>query len=70
MAFPEKGGGILKMKVSYTIYAKPQPKPLVGDEHYPDGCVGLHIGPTPSITLTELKQLISDLQLIAEKMEG
>jgi hypothetical protein len=54
--------------VSYTIYAKVQPKPLVGDEHYPNGCVGIQIGPTPSLTLTELNQLISDLQKIAEEM--
>lgn len=56
------------MRISYTVYAKRQPKPLVGDEHYPDGCVGITFPPTPSLTRTELVEMIAQLQSIANEM--
>jgi hypothetical protein len=53
-----------------TIYSKREPEPLGIDKSWPDGCVGISFGHLPSLTLTELKQIISDLQDLADKMEG
>lgn len=57
------------MQISYTIYAKQQPLPLVGDEHYPDGYVGITFPATPSLTYSELHGLIDQLQSIAREMQ-
>lgn len=57
------------MHISYTVYTKQQPLPLVGDEHYPDGCVGITFPHCPSITYSEVQSLIAQLQAIAAEMQ-
>lgn len=54
---------------TYTIYAKVQPRPLVGDEHFPDGSVGITFQPTPNVSHANLLKLISDLQQVADEMK-
>lgn len=52
-----------------TIYAKQQPLPLVGDEHYPDGGVGITFKPTPILSFTELDSIITHLSELRDSMK-
>ncbi len=45
-----------------TVYAK------VGDRNYIDGCVGIAFKPTPSVTATEIKILIDELEQLHKTM--
>lgn len=54
--------------ITYTIYAKQAALPIIGDEHYPDGCVGMTFPNTPSATRTDVLDLIEQLTKIADKM--
>lgn len=53
----------------YTVYAKQAPLPHIGDEHYPDGGVGITFKPTPNLTVSECYQIAKDLIAVAESMK-
>lgn len=55
-----------------TVYAKQQPLPLVGDEHYPDGCAGITFSnrsPFACMSYRDVMELIEDLSTVAEAMK-
>lgn len=62
------------MRLKYmdaTVYAKQQPLPLIGDEHYKDGCVGITLtarATMGSLTYSDVVGMIEDLQNIATAM--
>lgn len=55
---------------SATIYARQQPRPLVGDEHFPNGSVGLQFGDTGNMSTREMRDLVEDLRKVLAQMEG
>lgn len=56
------------MLIKSRLIAKQQPKPLIGDEHYPDGCVCLSLQ-KESFTYEEVYALVAELDKIAMSMQ-
>lgn len=55
--------------INVTVYATKARTPLVGTEHYPDGCAGVLVMPVlGSLTATQALELADDFRKLASLM--
>lgn len=52
------------IRLQFTIYARQ------GNNKWPDGTVGIHVPPLPSVTRTEVLALVDQLEHIARQMSA